>query len=72
MHSKLSAERDLSGAGSRMSSLLRLVTLPLRAPMLLVLLAVSIYEGLRWTGPTPTPDAGLLGLPMVMLSLIHI
>mgnify|MGYP006935503651 CR=1 FL=1 len=52
-----------------MSSLLRLVTLPLRAPMLLVLLAVSIYEGLHWTGPTPTPDAGLLGLPMVMWSI---
>ena len=52
-----------------MSSLLRLVSLPLRAPMLLVLVAVSVYEGLRWTGPTPSPDAGLLGLPVVMWSI---
>ncbi|MEN9540035.1 MAG: hypothetical protein RLZZ459_126 [Cyanobacteriota bacterium] len=52
-----------------MSSLLRLVSLPLRAPMLLVLVAVSVYEGLHWTGPTPSPDAGLLGLPAVMWSI---
>ena len=52
-----------------MSSLLRLVSLPLRAPMLLVLVAVSVYEGLHWTGPTPSPDAGLLGLPVVMWSI---
>ncbi len=40
--------------------LLRLLSLPLRAPMLLVLLLVSIYQGLHWA------DAGLqaAGEPM--------
>ncbi len=52
-----------------MTSLLRLVTLPLRAPMLLVLVAVSVYEGLRWAGPAPSPEAGLFGLPAVVWSL---
>lgn len=52
-----------------MSRLLRLLTLPLRAPMLLVLLAVSVYEGLRWTGPAPSPAAGLLGLPALVWSI---
>jgi hypothetical protein len=52
-----------------MSHLLRLLTLPLRAPMLLVLLAVSVYEGLRWTGPAPSPAAGLLGIAAVVWSI---
>jgi hypothetical protein len=52
-----------------MIPLLRLVSLPLRAPMLLVLLAVSIYEGLHWSGPTLPPDGGLAGLTMVMWSI---
>ena len=52
-----------------MSRLLRLVTLPLRAPMLLVLLAVAIYEGLHWSGPTLAPDGGLVGLPVLVWSI---
>jgi hypothetical protein len=52
-----------------MIPLIRLVTLPLRAPMLLVLMAVSVYEGLRWAGPTPMPEAGLLAMPAVMWSI---
>jgi hypothetical protein len=31
-------------------ALLRLVVLPLRAPLLLLLLAVAVYEGIHWTG----------------------
>jgi hypothetical protein len=32
------------------TALLRLVVLPLRAPLLLLLLAVAVYEGIHWTG----------------------
>jgi hypothetical protein len=52
-----------------MSAVLRLITLPLRAPMLLVLVAVSVYEGLHWTSPAPGAMTELLGLPMVVWSL---
>ena len=52
-----------------MSRLLRLLTLPLRAPMLLVLLAVSVYEGLRWTGPAPSVAGGLLAIPALVWSI---
>jgi len=31
------------------SALLRLVVLPLRAPLLLLLLAVAVYEGIHWS-----------------------
>jgi len=51
-----------------MSRLLRLVCLPVQAPMLLVLLAVSVYEGLRWTGAGATTDGGLLSLPALLWS----
>ncbi|QVL54619.1 MAG: hypothetical protein KFB97_14895 [Cyanobium sp. M30B3] len=33
-----------------MTALLRLVVLPLRAPLLLLLLAVAVYEGIHWNG----------------------
>jgi hypothetical protein len=32
------------------TALLRLVVLPLRAPLLLLLLAVAVYEGIHWDG----------------------
>lgn len=51
-----------------MIRLLRLVCLPVRAPMLLVLLAVSVYEGLRWSGAGAATDAGLLSLPALLWS----
>lgn len=35
---------------SVIKSLLRLVVLPLRAPLLLLLLAVAVYEGIHWEG----------------------
>ena len=44
-----------------MGRLGRLLTLPLRAPMLLLLAAVAAYEGLRWTVPaSPVADPGAL------------
>jgi hypothetical protein len=35
---------------SVITALLRLVVLPLRAPLLLLLLAVAVYEGIHWNG----------------------
>lgn len=39
-----------------MTSLLRLLVLPLRAPMLLVLVVISTYLGLHWTLPLQHAD----------------
>jgi hypothetical protein len=38
------------------SALLRLIVLPLRAPMLLLLVVIAGYEGMHW-GPLPTGQA---------------
>jgi hypothetical protein len=35
---------------SVITALLRLIVLPLRAPLLLLLLAVAVYEGIHWSG----------------------
>ncbi len=34
-----------------MKAIFRLLLLPLRAPMLLVLVAIAVYEGLQWSQP---------------------
>jgi hypothetical protein len=52
-----------------MSRLLRSITLPLRAPMLLVLLAVSVFEGLHWSVPPADPASGWLAMPEIFWSV---
>lgn len=41
---------------------LRLLSLPLRAPMLLVLAAIAVYEGLHWSRPPGGPGVGVASL----------
>jgi len=45
-----------------MTTLLSLILLPLRAPMLLLLLLVSTYLGLHWSRPGSWADAGMSGV----------
>jgi hypothetical protein len=52
-----------------MRRLIRLLSLPLRAPMLLVLVAVSVYEGLHWSTPELLSSRPLANLPSLLWSL---
>ena len=52
-----------------MRRLIRLLSLPLRAPFLLVLVAVSLYEGLHWSSPELLPSRPLANLPSLLWSL---
>ena len=52
-----------------MNGPLGLVLLPLRAPMLLVLVAVSVYEGLHWSTPELLSSRPLANLPSLLWSL---
>jgi hypothetical protein len=52
-----------------MRRLIRLLSLPLRAPMLLVLVAVSVYEGLHWSTPELLSSRPLASLPSLLWSL---
>jgi len=38
---------------------LRVLLLPLRAPMLLLLAAIAVYEGAHWTNPVGLRDSGV-------------
>jgi hypothetical protein len=51
-----------------MSSFLRLLMLPLQAPMLLVLLAVSTYLGLHWSRPLEQAESQLGALGTLVWS----
>jgi hypothetical protein len=51
-----------------MSSFLRLLMLPLQAPMLLVLLAVSTYLGLHWSRPLEKAESQLGALGTLVWS----
>jgi hypothetical protein len=51
-----------------MSSFLRLLMLPLQAPMLLVLLAVSTYLGLHWSRPLEHAESQLGALGTLVWS----
>jgi hypothetical protein len=51
-----------------MTGPLRLLLLPLRAPMLLVLLAVSVYLGLTWALPFETENRELLAMAPLLWS----
>ena len=42
-------------------AMLRLLLLPLRAPMLLVLVVISVYEGLQWSQPLEVAAASGMG-----------
>lgn len=42
-------------------AMLRLLLLPLRAPMLLVLVVISVYEGLQWSQPLEGAVASGMG-----------
>ena len=42
-------------------AMLRLLLLPLRAPMLLVLVVISVYEGLQWSQPLEGAAASGMG-----------
>lgn len=50
-----SISRDLCSV----SSPLRVLLLPLRAPMLVLLVAIAVYEGLHWSRPTVSGGAGV-------------
>ncbi|MEB3306805.1 MAG: hypothetical protein VKK98_01495 [Cyanobacteriota bacterium] len=52
-----------------MRKLLRGLALPVRAPMLLLLLAVSVYEGLQWSLPSAGLGAGWRVLPGLLWSV---
>jgi hypothetical protein len=52
-----------------MRRLIRLLSLPLRAPFLLVLVAVSLYEGLHWSTPELLASRPLANLPSLLWSL---
>ena len=52
-----------------MRRMIRLLSLPLRAPMLLVLVAVSVYEGLHWSTPELLSSRPLANLPSLLWSL---
>ena len=52
-----------------MRRLIRLLSLPLRAPFLLVLVAVSLYEGLHWSTPELLSSRPLANLPSLLWSL---
>jgi hypothetical protein len=52
-----------------MRRLIRLFSLPLRAPFLLVLVAVSLYEGLHWSTPELLASRPLANLPSLLWSL---
>ena len=41
------------------SSPLRVLLLPLRAPMLVLLVAIAVYEGLHWSRPSVSGGAGV-------------
>ena len=45
-----------------MTTVLNLILLPLRAPMVLLLLVVSTYLGLHWSRPGSWADAGMSGV----------
>ena len=45
-----------------MTTALSLLLLPLRAPLLLLLLLISVYLGLHWSRPGSWADAGLSGV----------
>ncbi len=45
-----------------MTTVLSLILLPLRAPMLLLLLVISMYLGLHWSRPGSWADAGMRGV----------
>ena len=50
----------------------RLLSLPLRAPMLLLLAAVAAYEGLRWGVPAPSAgDPGALPVISWWVDCLH-
>ena len=51
-----------------MSTLFNLVLLPLRAPMLLLLLLISTYQGLHWSRPGSLADSGLGGFTTLIWS----
>ncbi|MEB3202769.1 MAG: hypothetical protein VKK05_08160 [Synechococcus sp.] len=54
--------------------MLRLVLLPLRAPMLLVLAAIAVYEGLHWSQPlegAAASDMGQLSSLFWSLDCLH-
>ncbi|MFQ6539656.1 MULTISPECIES: hypothetical protein [Aphanothece] len=50
-------------------ALLRLLLLPFRAPMLLLLAAVSVYEGMQWSRPASAAAAELAQLSSLFWSL---
>lgn len=51
-------------------AMLRLLLLPLRAPMLLVLVVISVYEGLQWSQPLEgAADSGMGQLSSLFWSL---
>jgi hypothetical protein len=62
VHPQLSTGGHLAGAGKPMTTVLSLILLPLRAPMLLLLLLVSTYLGLHWSRPGSWADAGMSGV----------
>ena len=50
--------------------MVRLLLLPLRAPMLLVLVAIAVYEGLQWSQPLPgVVPSGMAQLSSLFWSL---
>ena len=53
-----------------MKAMFRLLLLPLRAPMLLVLVAIAVYEGLQWSQPLQgTASSGMGQLSSLFWSL---
>ncbi|MEB3332157.1 MAG: hypothetical protein VKI83_06665 [Synechococcaceae cyanobacterium] len=56
-----------------MSGPLRLLTLPLRAPMLLLLLVIAVYEGQTWSHWSQAGDPSLAGLrgSLWSIDLLH-
>lgn len=52
-----------------MSTALSLILLPLRAPMVLVLLLVSTYLGMHWSRPGSIADAGMSGVTDLIWSV---
>ncbi|MFM7087790.1 MAG: hypothetical protein ACKOXO_12480 [Cyanobium sp.] len=51
-----------------MTTLFSLILLPLRAPLLLLLLLISVYLGLHWSRPITETDAGVEALTTLVWS----
>jgi hypothetical protein len=51
-----------------MTTVLNLILLPLRAPMMLLLLVISVYLGLHWSRPGSWADAGMGGVTELIWS----